>query len=505
MLNLQIVNFKDKYSNLISQVASDNLGNLAALSSPTLSKQETVTGLFEIIKNNKPRKFLNRRLIFIALIKFFPRLTYMFSRLIFISIFNKPKKLSENSIIFKTWLVPRSFNKSGIVDDYFRKLITELENNYKVIVSFTTYDIELVKKFKKVNTKKNYIQSYGFLSFFDILKLFTEYIFKAHLNIKLKYYLNEIEVTNDIKFSLLLDYLELRSFDAFAEKYKTELLVKLKPKAFIYIYENQSWEKVVCSILNKNNIYTIGYQSSGFSPIFLNFFPTLIDAEIMPAPKIILTVGENFTKYLKENGNYKIPLKTFAALRFDYTAKMGKYIVEKPNLKIHRKILYAFSVHIDQYKSIIEDLKEVFKNQEVAVHLKIHPLYKMHELEKRIKLPANFKFITNTNTDLLKNTYDFILFNDNSFGIEALLQGVKAYQYDKNGLFLDDRFMYFDLWKINYVLNDLIILRNSLIDGSYNKSFSIEDITTYINLMYKPFTQESTLYFQKLLKLDNAA
>ena len=82
------MNFKDKYSNLISQVASDNLGNFAALSSPTLSKQETVTGLFEIIKNAKPRKFLNRRLIFIALINFFPRLIYMFSRLIFISIFN---------------------------------------------------------------------------------------------------------------------------------------------------------------------------------------------------------------------------------------------------------------------------------------------------------------------------------------------------------------------------------------------------------------------------------
>ena len=105
----------------------------------------------------------------------------------------------------------------------------------------------------------------------------------------------------------------------------------------------------------------------------------------------------------------------------------------------------------------------------------------LDELEKKIKLPTNFKFITNIDTDILKDSYDFILFNDNSFGIEALLQGVKSYQYDKNGLFLDDRFIYFDLWKTNYVLNDLITLRNSLIDGSYNKSFSIEDISIYIN------------------------
>ena len=43
---------------------------------------------------------------------------------------------------------------------------------------------------------------------------------------------------NESKVQPLLDYLELRSFDAYAEKYKTELLVKSKPKAFIYIYEN---------------------------------------------------------------------------------------------------------------------------------------------------------------------------------------------------------------------------------------------------------------------------
>jgi hypothetical protein len=180
-------------------------------------------------------------------------------------------------------------------------------------------------------------------------------------------------------------------------------------------------------------------------------------------------------------------------------------MIKKPNLTIHKKLLYAFSVHLDQYKPTIDDLKEVFINQDITVHLKIHPLYKIQVLEKKIKLPSNFKFITNIDTDLLKDSYDFILFNDNSFGIEALLQGVKSYQYDKNGLFLDDRFMYFNLWKTNYVLNDLITLRNSLIDGSYNKSFSIEDIATYINLMYKPFTKESTLYFQQLLKLDNAA
>ena len=57
-------------------------------------------------------------------------------------------------------------------------------------------------------------------------------------------------------------------------------------------------------------------------------------------------------------------------------------------------------------------------------------------------LPENFNIVSDVDMDILRDTYDCILFNDNSFGIESLLKGVKSYQYSRDGSFSDDRFMY---------------------------------------------------------------
>ena len=488
-----------KYSKLISEVALDFSSNFAALASPTLSKQETVTGLSSLIlKNKKGEEELKKR-IFKALLKFFPRLIFFFYRLSYSSFFFK-SKIPKNSIIFRTWLVPRSFKNGELVDDYFRELINQIEGKYKILVSFTSLDVKILRKFKKLNKKSNFINSYSLLSFFDIIKLLSNFLFKGLVKPKKKYFLDGYDVTNFIKYSLLLDYLEFRSFEAFAENYKTNILIKSNPKAYVYIYENQSWEKVVNSILKENNVLSIGYQSSGFSPVFLNFFPNKIDASRMLMPNVLLTVGNNYTKYLKENGCYNILVQTFAALRFSYPHISGKYIVEKPVSKRHSRILYAFPVQIDQYESLIKDLIELFINTEIQVDLKIHPLYQTHEIDKKITLPINFKIISNVDINNLKHNYDFVLFNDNSFGIEALLKGVKSYQYDPKGLFLDDRYMYFDLWKVNYKFKDIAKLRDLLIENKYEKEFSKDLVSLYINQMYKPFTLDSLDSFELLLK-----
>ena len=68
-------------------------------------------------------------------------------------------------------------------------------------------------------------------------------------------------------------------------------------------------------MLRDRGIRLIGYQSSGFSPVFLNFFPTEKDEKQHPAPVIVLTVGYYFQRYLLEHGHYLVPVEPFAALR----------------------------------------------------------------------------------------------------------------------------------------------------------------------------------------------
>ena len=104
----------------------------------------------------------------------------------------------------------------------------------------------------------------------------------------------------------------------------------------------------------------------------------------------------------------------------------------------------------------------------------------------------------------IRDTYDFVLFNDNSFGIEALMNGVRSYQYSRDGSFSDDRFMYFDLWQVNYQLYDIVNLKNRIESGLYNKDFNVEYVSEYINAMYRPYTSDSLNRFRAMLTPTNS-
>ena len=225
--------------------------------------------------------------------------------------------------------------------------------------------------------------------------------------------------------------------------------------------------------------------------MFLNFFPSKLDKKNALFPNLILTTGEMYTDTLNKYGHYPNEIKTFAALRFDYCVKNGSYLVEKPDLNIKNKILYAFPVHIREYVHIINDLVDIFANINIEVHLKFHPIF----LKKiKIKLPVNFKILDSTEKLKLRETYDVVLFNDNSFGIESLIMGVKSFEYHVNSIYDQTRMFEFKIYKNKLKKEDLKIMRDSLLDGTYDKKFSVVAATSYINRHYKAYDSTSLIF-----------
>lgn len=488
------------FNQVVSVVFKEFDCNFAALASPTLSKQETVTALHQSIREYIRRGISAPPFPWRRLFEFIPRVLLMFARVAYASVRFRVHSIPEGAVVFRTWLVPRSLAGSALADDYFRQLPEDLAAHEKVVVSFTSTDMGLLNHFGRVRRGDYQIVSYGLLSLLDVLKVFWDYVSTALIKTQQKYILDGSDVTAYINHSLLLDYLGLRSFEAYAEKYKCQKLIKHNIKAFVYVFENQSWEKACCATLRGHGIRLIGYQSSGFSPIFLNFFPTEQDARQHPMPDILLTVGDYFCRYLLEHGHYSIPVESFAALRFSYPTDGNRYAVLPPNPQILGRILYAFPVHIEQYTDIIIDLIQVFRDSGVEVELKLHPLYRLSDVRGIFRLPDNFRIVTDVAMDSLRDTYDCVLFNDNSFGIEALLKGVKSYQYSRDGSFADDRFMYFDLWQVNYQLADLQRLKYSIQSRSYDKDFELEAVADYINRMYRPYTRDAFDRFREILR-----
>jgi hypothetical protein len=487
-MSFNLNDFLVEYNELLSRAALEHKGKFAALASPTLNKQETVTFLYRDVVNHingKPQK--GKRLNPIKLrLGFIARLGLKFIYLFKTSLQFRIKSIPENCIYIRTWLVPRSIQNGIVRDDYFRQLIYDLSEENNVIVGFQPLGYgETLKQFKNIHKPNNFIIPIGLLSIFDIIKIFLNYIFSAKITLQNEYSFKEIDISNLLIDSLKDDYYKLRSFLAYLELGIAKKIKTFSPDTFLYIFENQAWENAYLLTFKDTEIKSIGYQSSGFSFRFLNFFSSKLDGENALYPDKVLTVGDNFTKALNEFGVYPIPVETFGALRFDFPVLDGNYMIEKPNLKIFNKILYAFPVHFYQYEKIIQDLVDVFGDTKIEVDLKFHPLYK-YEAGK-INLPDNFNLWNSANNTQLNRTYDLILFNDNSFGIEALIMGVKSYEYDINEVYDDTRLIGFDIYNPKIDKQGLSDLKNKILSNKLGKDYSKKKISKYISDMYKVY------------------
>ena len=110
-------------------------------------------------------------------------------------------------------------------------------------------------------------------------------------------------------------------------------------------------------------------------------------------------------------------------------------------------------------------------------------------------MPSNFFLFDNLKHSDLVNTFDFALFNDNSFGIESLLMGLKSYEFSIDDIYDDSRMFYFDEYKYKINIKDLDILKNSLDKDNLNKSFNVKKIEAYINKLYTPTTLNNVYKF----------
>ncbi len=494
--NNKIEDYISEYNQILSQAAIEHKGKFSALASPTLNKQETVTFLYKSItaninissKSNINKYYFTKKILFII------KITLLFFKLLIINLKFRIKSLPKDCLYFRTWLVPKTFENNIVRDDYFRDLIDDLSKDKSVVVAFQPLEYgKLISKFKKLNKLNNYIIPIGLLSLYDVLKLFIDYIFSAKLLLKNNYIFKNKNITSLINHSLEKDYYELRSFQAYLDLYIARKVNKYNPKYFIYIFENQAWENAYLQELKDSKIKIIGYQSSGFSYRFLNFFPTKIDKFFSLFPDKIITVGDTFTKLLTDLGNFPIPIQTFAALRFNYPQKNNKYLIEKPILKIHRRILYAFAVHSYQYTSIIEELINTFAETNIKVDLKLHPLYNDKKID--IKIPNNFSRIYSTDMNELKSKYDIVLFNDNSFGIESLLMGVKSYEYKFGEIYPENRLIDFKLY--DYSIDNIALnkIRDKILDNSLSKDLNQDYISKYINNTYEVYNYSNSSVF----------
>ena len=111
-----------------------------------------------------------------------------------------------------------------------------------------------------------------------------------------------------------------------------------------------------------------------------------------------------------------------------------------------------------------------------------------HAAVGQLAVKINFRIAGAINNSSISSIYDLVIFNDNSYGIEALIYGVKCFELDLFENSLDERLIYFDTWRYRINAKGLKKLRDSLESGSFDKLFDREAISDYINYLYSPYT-----------------
>jgi hypothetical protein len=194
---------------------------------------------------------------------------------------------------------------------------------------------------------------------------------------------------------------------------------------FIYTYENHTWEKAYCAALKEfyPECSVIGYQHSAVIELYLPYFFSLKEMDIMPFPDAVVTNGR-FTEGLFLRSGYP-ENKVFlgGALRYSYL----KEDLNKKNKSSERKknILVTPSIYADYALELLIKVRssaEILKDHKFTI--KFHPAMPYKHIKRYLTtLPENITVSGDPVKESLKEA-DILIYTDSTTCIEALSKGV---------------------------------------------------------------------------------
>lgn len=219
----------------------------------------------------------------------------------------------------------------------------------------------------------------------------------------------------------------------------------------IYPYENHPWEKLLVRARNESAAHPklTAFQHTSFSYKLLQHFPGEAERDLPLFPDKILTAGKILKQVLEKRGHYPDGLiAEGCALRHAYLFDQP---VKAASREARDKVAYAFSFDLNNYRSIIDRLADIFNGSKSTVYLKFHPLL-LNKLKMDKALPPNFLDARDIAWGDIFKEIGLLLYDDNSQGIEALRHDVavgyfaltgqmyntdRLFEYKKNKLIID--------------------------------------------------------------------
>jgi len=208
------------------------------------------------------------------------------------------------------------------------------------------------------------------------------------------------------------------------------------PKAIVYTYENQGWERTFIRGFRKYfpDCRLIGYQHCPFSRRMISFFPSPHHIKKNIIPDELIVMGPYYKGLLADRGFPKDRLHNGGSLRFEnfYSKASSQPIRQKTMLRT--SILCATSVEYSESLNLVLKAAQAVKNITntdlvVTFHPKVDTEF-IEGLRKSVQetIPNSHDYVCYSDqltSELLKQV-DVVLYNNSGAAFEAIMSGVAA-------------------------------------------------------------------------------
>lgn len=337
----------------------------------------------------------------------------------------------RSPVLIYTWADKRSFDEKGAYrENYFGKLPEYLKRDGKNVIIVPRI-LSAVPYRDTVNnmTKSNrvFLIPHAFISTLDVGGVFFATLINKPKKTSYPKFEN-IEISELIYEDLKNDWIGARvAFDLLLYHFVRRLKEKhVSVDTVIYPYENQIWEKVLCTAMREfyPSAYLIGYQHTTIFTMYLNYFFSKQEVDIIPSPDKIITNGRRPKDAFIESGYPEEKVVQGGAIRYAHPLKPGvggrRKKGDKPVILVTTSISESDAVEL-----IWKILKAYAHRSEYRILIKCHPYMPFEKISGRldVKLPTHFAVSDRPVAELLKES-DVLLYTSSTTCVEAIAAGV---------------------------------------------------------------------------------
>jgi surface carbohydrate biosynthesis protein (TIGR04326 family) len=197
---------------------------------------------------------------------------------------------------------------------------------------------------------------------------------------------------------------------------------------FIYIYENQPWERALCWAVRRHfpDADLVGYQHARVPRLLLNFSLAPGGEPEAPLPDRLVTVGKHTAGVLTTIGHEPGRVKVGGALQAQTLLSAQSQERKSPGAQGPPTVLVASSDGLEEAAELVDMAIRLFDEDEgVRVLVKCHPMMPFPLVSSTIgaHLPSNVKASEEPITELIRRS-SVMVCSASTVAVEALALGL---------------------------------------------------------------------------------